>query len=105
MNIMETQHTMYKGVTYLDISQPITTKTSDREVGPNSHTNVLVKSTRTKNPVYTTENLVEGKALMQNLVYQTITGKSVKKIQKLCELPLCLQCSTVYPYIMHHLIY
>ena len=55
---------MYKGVTYLDISQPITTNTSDREVGPNSHTNVLVKSTR---PVYTTENSVEGKALMQNL--------------------------------------
>ena len=81
MNIMEIQHTMYKGVTYLDISQPITTKTSDREVGPNSHTNVLVKSTRTKNPVYTTENLVEGKALMQNLVYQTITGKSVKKFK------------------------
>ena len=95
---------MYKGVTYLDISQPITTKTSHREVGPNSHTNVLVKSTRTKNPVYTTENLVEGKALMQNLVYQTITGKS-QKIQKLCELPLCLQYFTVYPYIMHHLIY
>ena len=94
---------MYKGVTYLDISQPITTNTSDR-VGPNSHTNVLVKSTRTKNPVYTTENLVEGKALMQNLVYQTITEKH-QKIQKLCELPLCLQCFTVYPYIMHHLIY
>ena len=69
---------MYKGVTYLDISQPITTNTSDREVGPNSHTNVFVKSTRTKNPVYTTENSVEGKALMQNLVYQTLTGKSVK---------------------------
>ena len=97
---------MYKGFTYLDISQPITTNTSDREVGPNSHTNVLVKSTRTKNPVYTTENSVEGKALMQNLVYQTITGKSVqKKNKKLCELPLCLQCFTVYPYIMHHLIY
>ena len=77
---------MYKGVTYLDISQPITTKTSDREVGPNSHTNVLVKSTRTKNPVYTTENLEEGKALMQNLVYQTITGKSVKKLWHLCKL-------------------
>ena len=55
---------MYKGVTYLDISQPTTTNTSYREVGPNSHTNVLVKITRTKNPVYTTENLVEGKALM-----------------------------------------
>ena len=95
---------MYKGVTYLDISQPITTNTSDREVGPNSHINVLVKSTRTKNPVYTTENLVEGKALMQNLVYQTITEKR-QKIQKLCELPLYLQCFTVYPYIMHHLIY
>ena len=74
---------MYKGVTYLDISQLISTNTSDREVGPNSHTNVLVKSTRTKNPVYTTENLVEGKALMQNLVYQTITGKSVKKKKKI----------------------
>ena len=76
---MVTQQTMYKGFTYLDISQPITTNTSDREVGPNSHTDVLVKSTRTKNPVYTTENLVEGKALMQNLVYQTITGKTVQK--------------------------
>ena len=85
---------MYKGVTYLDISQPITTNTSDQEVGPNSHTNVLVKSTHTKNPVYTTENSVpvEGKALMPNLVYRTITGKSVKKLNKLCELPLSLQC-------------
>ena len=84
MNIMETQHPMYKGVTYLDISQPVTTNTSDREVGPNSHPNVLVKSTRTKKkkPVYSTENSVEGKALMQNLVYQTITGKSVKKNSK-----------------------
>ena len=36
--------------------------------------------------MYTTENLVEGKALMQNLAYQTITGKSIKKIHKLCEL-------------------
>ena len=74
---------MYKGVTYLDISQRITTNTSDREVGPNSHTNVLIESTRTKNPVYTTENTVavEGKALMQNLVYRTITGKSVKKFK------------------------
>ena len=74
---------MYKGVTYLDISQPITNNTSVGEEGPNSHTNVLVKSTRTKNPVYTTENLVEGKALMQNLVYQTITGKSVKNSKTL----------------------
>ena len=82
---MVTQHTVYKGVTYLDISQRITTNTSDREVGPNSHTNVLIESTRTKNPVYTTENTVavEGKPLMQNLVYQTITGKSVKKLKKL----------------------
>ena len=74
---------MYKGVTYLDISQRITTNTSDREVGPDSHTNVLIESTRTKNPVYTTENTVavEGKALMQNLVYRTITGKSVKKFK------------------------
>ena len=51
MKIMVTQQTIYKGFTYLDISQPITTNTSDREVGPNNHTNVLVKSTRTKNPV------------------------------------------------------
>ena len=74
---------MYKGVMYLDISQPITTNTSDREVGPNSHTNVLIESTRTINPVYTTENsvAVEGKALMQNLVYQTITGKTVNKFK------------------------
>ena len=86
---------MYKGVTYLDISQPITTNTSDREVGPNSHTNVLVKSTRTKNPVYTTENLVEGKALMQNLVYQTITGKSEKKKFKNFVNYLRLQCFSV----------
>ena len=78
IKIMVTQHTMHKGVTYLDISQPITTNTSDREVGPNNHTNILVKSTHTKNPVYTTENSVEGKTLMQNVVYQTITGKSVK---------------------------
>ena len=98
---------MYKGVTYLDISQRITTNTSDQEVGPDSHTNVLIESTRTKNPVYTTENTVavEGKALMQNLVCRTITGKSVKKIQKLCELPLCLQCFTVYLHIMYDLIY
>ena len=48
MNIMETQHTMYKGVTYLDISQPITTKTSDREVGPNSHTKVPALKTLCK---------------------------------------------------------
>ena len=84
---------MYKGVTYLDISQPIPTNTSDREVGPNSYTNVLVKITRTKNPVYTTENSVpvEGKALVQNLVYRTITEKSVKKFKN-CELPPCLQC-------------
>ena len=97
---------MYKGVTYLDISQRITTNTSDREVGPSSHTNVLIESTRTKNPVYTTENTVavEGKALMQNLVYRTITEKC-KKIQKLCELPLCLQCFTVYLHIMYDLIY
>ena len=84
---MVTQHTMYKGVTYLDISQPITTNTSDREVGPNSHTNVLVKSTRTKNPVYTTENSVEGKALMQNLVYQILTGKSVNKFKNFVNYP------------------
>ena len=69
---------MYKGVTYQDISQRITTNTSDREVGPNSHTNVLIESTHTKNSVYTTENTVavEGKALMQNLVYRTMTEVS-----------------------------
>ena len=57
---------MYKGVTYLDISQPITTNTSDREVGPISHTNVLVKSTCTKNPVYNTEKSVNAKPRVPN---------------------------------------
>ena len=95
---------MYKGVTYLDISQPVTTNTSDREARPNSHPNVLVKSTRTKNPVYTTENSVEGKALMQNLVYQTITGKSVNKFKNFVNY-LSVFSVPVYPYLMHHLIY
>ena len=97
MKIMVTQHTMYKGVTYLDISQPITNNTSVREVGPISHTNILVKSTSTKNPVYTTEHLVEGKALMQNLVYQTLTGKSVKnkKLNFLSDFSVS-QCMCIY---------
>ena len=91
---------MYKGVTYLDISQPITNNTSIREVGPNSHTNVLVKSTRTKNPAYTIENLVEGKPRVPNY-----NREKRQKILKLCELPLCLQCFTVYLHIIHDLIY
>ena len=59
---MVKQQTMYKGFTYLDISQPITTNTSDREVGPNSHTNVLVKSTRTKKPCVHNRKLSGGKS-------------------------------------------
>ena len=92
---------MYKGVMYLDISQLITTNTSDQDIGPNSHTNVLVKSTRTKNPVYTTEKLSGWKSVNAKPRVPNYNGKASKKTN----LPLCLQCFTVYLHIMHNLIY